>query len=233
MRHAAARGLLDADTAARSADRVAELRSWLAGFDEPAISVVGSREHLALAAELAARSMTLVRDDDGLLPLRLGPDARVTAIQPRPTDQTPADTSSSVAPGLAAALRSRFPSVDEIVVGHAPSAEEIAAVRDAVRGQDAVVVGTTAALLEPAQATLVEAVLGVGPPTVTVSLRTPFDLAAYPSARCHVAAYGILPPTLSALADALAGTTGFPGRLPAAVPALYPTGHGLGSVGVA
>jgi beta-N-acetylhexosaminidase len=199
----------------------------LAGFDQPDLGVVGSLEHRELAREIAARSLTLVRDDDGLLPLRLSGGARIAAIQPRPTDQTPADTSSTVAPGLAAALRARFGAVDELVVEHAPTTAEITAVRDAVRDHDAVVLGTTAAVIEPSQAALADAILSLGRPTVTVALRTPFDLAAYPAARCHVAAYGILPPTLAALAEALAGDASFPGRLPAALHGLYPTGHGL------
>jgi beta-N-acetylhexosaminidase len=229
LRRAASRGLLDETAAKASAGRVASLRRWLAdaGRKQPNIRIVGSDEHQALALELAARSLTLVRDDEGLLPLRLPDYARVAAIQPEPTDLTPADTSSAVAPQLAASLRSRFAGVDEFVVPHAPSDADVAALRDAVRDHDAIVVGTTAALLEPSQAALVDALLGLGRPTVTVGLRAPFDLAAYPAARCHVAAYGILPPTLAALADALAGHAGFPGRLPAAVPGLYPTGHGL------
>jgi beta-N-acetylhexosaminidase len=223
------RGLLSPADAARSAARVDVLHGWLGGFVQPDLSIVGSAAHLALADELAERSITLVRDDDGLLPLRLAPGARILAIQPRPVDQTPADTTSTVAPGLASALRGRFAAVDEIVVSHAPSPREIAAARDAARGPgvDAVVVGTSAAFLEPAQAALVEAVLSAGRPTVTVALRTPFDLAAYPAARCHVAAYGILPPTLRALAATVAGAAPFQGRLPAAIPGLYPTGHGL------
>jgi len=227
LANAAAHGLLDLDACSRSAARVAALRAWLATFDQPDLAVVGSDEHRALARELAARSLTLVRDDDDLLPLRLPAGARIAAIQPRPTDQTPADTTSSIAPGLATALRTRFEHVDELVVEHAPSADDIAAARNAVRDHDVIVLGTTAAYLEPAQAALAEAILGLGRPTVTVALRTPFDLAAYPAARCHVAAYGILPPTLDALAAGLAGEASFPGRLPAAVPGLYRTGHGL------
>jgi beta-N-acetylhexosaminidase len=226
---AAARGELSGEDAARSAARLGALHGWLAGFPQPDLSIVGSAAHLELADELAARSITLVRDDDGLLPLRLQSGARILAIQPRPTDQTPADTTSTVAPGLASALREPFEAVDEIVVAHAPSPSEIAAARDAALGADvgAVVVGTSAAFLEPAQAALVEAVLSVGRPTVTVALRTPFDLAAYPAARCHIAAYGILTPTLRALAATLAGAEPFRGRLPAGVTGLYPTGHGL------
>jgi beta-N-acetylhexosaminidase len=79
-----------------------------------------------------------------------------------------------------------------------------------------VVVGTIAASSDPAQARLVEALLDTGRPVVTVALRTPWDLAAYPRARTHVAAYGILQPTLAALAAAMTGAIPFQGRLPVA-----------------
>ena len=96
-----------------------------------------------------------------------------------------------------------------------------------VRDHALIVVGTTAALGERGQAALVEALLAAGPPVVTVALRTPFDLAAYPLSRVHVSSYGLLPPSLEALGAGLFGRAGFPGRLPAAIPGLHPTGHGL------
>jgi beta-N-acetylhexosaminidase len=225
---AAAQGGLDLDRTRRSADRVRALTDWLAGFDQPDMSAVRRTDHRELAAELAARSITLVRDEGRRLPLRLDPAARVLAVMPVPTDQTPADTSSTVEPGLAAAIRRCHRTVDEIIVSHAPTADEILAVREAAGRSDLVVVGTTAALVEPAQAALVDAVLGAGPPVVTVALRTPFDLAAHPASLTHVSTYGILRPSLDALADALFGSAGFPGRLPAAIRGLHPTGHGLG-----
>jgi beta-N-acetylhexosaminidase len=227
LRHAAARGLVDSAAARVSAARVQDLRQWLAGFDRPDLSVVGGPAHAALASELASRALTLVRDDDGLLPLALEPTDRIAAIMPTPTDQTPADTSSTVPPGLAAALRAHHPAVDEIVVAHAPSSDEIAAVRERVRDHKLIVVGTTAAFTERAQAALVEGLLEVGRPVITIALRTPFDLAAYPSSRVHASSYGILQPSLEALGAALFGRAGFPGRLPAAIPGLHPTGHGL------
>jgi beta-N-acetylhexosaminidase len=227
LRHAANRGLVDGAAARASAERVGALREWLAAFDPPELSIVGGAAHAALARELAERALTLVRDDDRRLPLALSPTDRIAAIMPAPTDQTPADTSSTVAPGLAAALRAHHQAVDEIVVAHAPTPTEIADVRERVRDHAVVVVGTTAALIERGQAELVEALLGAGPSVVTVALRTPFDLAAYPQSRVHVSSYGLLPPSLEALGAALFGGAGFPGRLPAAVPGLYPTGHGL------
>jgi len=227
LRHAAARGLIDVASACASAGRVRALREWLAGFDQPELAVVGSVAHAALADELAAQALTLVRDDDCLVPMALQPSDRIAAIMPTPTDQTPADTSSTVKAGLAAALRVHHPAVDEIVVDHAPSADQIAAIREHVRDHALIVVGTTAALAERGQAALVEGLLAAGPPVVTVALRTPFDLAAYPQSRVHVSSYGLLPPSLEALGAALFGRAGFPGRLPAAIPGLHPTGHGL------
>lgn len=226
LAEAAGRGVLDVGRARRSADRVRALTDWLLGFDQPDLSVVGSPGHRALAAELAARSITLLRDD-GRLPLRLDPGARVVAVMPAPTDQTPADTSSTVEPGLATALRRHHPKVDEVVVAHAPSPDEIRATREVAVRSDLVVVGTTAALLEPSQAELVAALLETGVPVVTVALRTPFDLTAYPASTIHVSTYGILGPSLDALADALFGAAGFRGRLPAAVPGIHPTSHGI------
>ena len=96
---AVARELLDPAEVAATERRVAALRAWLGSAGPaPDLSVVGSAEHLALAAELAARSITLVRDPGGLLPLT-GESGPILAVMPRPADLTPADTSSTVAPG--------------------------------------------------------------------------------------------------------------------------------------
>jgi beta-N-acetylhexosaminidase len=225
---AAAAGVLDGERVRRSADRVRELAGWLAGFDQPDLSVVGCAEHRAIAAELAARSITLVRDGDVRIPLRPAAGARIAAIMPAPTDQTPADTSSTVPPGLARALRGHHGAVDEFIVGHAPTDNEITAVQAAVADHDIVIVGTTAALIEPRQASLVEATLAAARgAVVTIALRTPFDLAAYPASRTHLSTYGILEPSLDALADVIFGLAPAVGRLPAAVPGLHPTGHGI------
>jgi beta-N-acetylhexosaminidase len=223
--HAARRRLFDATEIAHSAARIDALRAWLGTAGAaPALDVVGSAEHRALAREVAERSVTLVRDDARLLPLRAG-GGRVLAVMPRPADLTPADTSSAVPPGLAAALRSCGAEVDEVVVGIEPSRSEIAAVRDAARDAAVVVLGTISASLVAGQADLARAVIGTGIPTVTVALRTPWDLSAYPEAATHLCTYSILPESLDALARGLFGELPFRGALPVAstaVPAAAP-----------
>jgi beta-N-acetylhexosaminidase len=213
---AAARRLFDPAELIASAARLATLRARLATVARPDPSVVRSAAHLTLAREVAERSLTLVRDHDGLLPLRLEPGARILAVMPAPRELTPADTSASVPAGLARALRVRWPDVDEVVTAHPPTEPEIAAVAARSRDADVVIVGTIAASADPAQARLVDALLDAGRPVVTVALRTPWDLASYPRARTHMVAYGILQPTLDALADAVFGAISFRGRLPVA-----------------
>jgi len=135
---------------------------------------------------------------------------------PEPRDLTPADTSSLVAPGVAHALRTRFDSVEEVVVGVAPSDEEIAGLRRRAAGGeiDAVIVGTIEAHRQPAQAALVGALAETGTPTVAVAMRTPWDVAVYPAGVPALATYSIHPDPLEALARALVGDIPTPGRSP-------------------
>lgn len=230
LRRAAEVDLFDRDGVRASDARIGGLRRWLAGFENPGLEVVGSVEHAAIARELAERSLTLVRDRARMLPLRVSPDARLLAIMPAPRDLTPADTSSYVRPGLAAALRERHPAVDEIVTGHPPTAAEVAGILERAGRYDGIVVGTIVATPGSTQAALVSGLLATGRPVVTVALRTPWDLAAYPAAGIHVCTYSILPESLAALASALFGASPrapFPGRLPVAVEGIAPRGHGL------
>jgi beta-N-acetylhexosaminidase len=81
-----------------------------------------------------------------------------------------------------------------------------------------VLVGTINATREPGQANLVNALLAVGVKTVAAALRLPYDLAAYPAAPAYVCTYSILEPSMRALAAALFGRSGFPGKLPVTIP---------------
>ena len=210
---AAGRDLLPPEGVAASLARVAGLRQMLAG-PLPDPSVIGSVEHRALAEELARRSITLVRDDGHLLPLRLEADAELFVVMPRPADLTPADTSSTIAPGLADAIRPHHSRVTSHLVAQDPDPAEIAAARAAAEGADALVIGTISASLQPGQVALIESLLALGKPTITVALRTPWDGDAYPASTTHACTYSVLEPSLVAFADALFGRAPFPGRLP-------------------
>jgi beta-N-acetylhexosaminidase len=195
--------------------RVGDLRTWLAGFEQPPSGVVGSSEHAELADELARRSITRIRDRDDRLPLRPREGDRILVVEPRPRDLTPADTTSWLpAGGLAAALRERWPALDGIVVDVPIAEAEIGAIATRAGDVDLVVLGTVDALGEPGQADLARALVARGVRVVAVALRAPWDADAYPEVGTVVATYGIQPPTLRALAAALAGEVAISGRLP-------------------
>lgn len=221
---AAERELFDPDELAATERRIAALRAWLGAAETavPDLSVVGGAEHEALAAELAARSTTLVADPADILPLPPGRAGRILAVMPRPTDLTPADTSSTVRPALAAALRRYHPDVDEVVVEPEPDAASIAAIRDRAAGADYVVIGTIDAHRLTAQLRLVEAVAATGTPTIAVAMRGPWDVAAYPAGVTALATYSILPGSLDALAAVIAGRAQAVGRLPVRLPVPVP-----------
>lgn len=214
------RGLVS-PTATR--ERVGRLRRWLAGFSRPDRDVVGCAEHRVLAREVALRSVTLIRDDPSILPLE--PSGSILAVMPRPADLTPADTSSTVAPGLASALRSHHPDVTEVVTSSVPTGNEISGAARQAEDASAVVVATLTA--GPEQAALVEALASTGTPVVSVAARTPFDLAAYPKIGTHLCTYSIQPASMEALAEVVLGITAPRGRLPVAIPGLYDRGHGI------
>ena len=221
------RELLGGHALHTSARRILALKAWVGQHEQPPLETVGCAEHLALAAEIATQAVTLVRDTAQQLPLRLPSTARVAAILPRPEDLTPADTSSYEVPQLAAALRPYHPTVDEFTIPLDPDSATIAALRDQVRDYDLIIVGTINATMYPGQAALMQALQAAGQPLIAVALRLPYDLAAYPAVPTYLCTYSVQPPSLAALAAALWGAAPISGRLPVAIPDLYPSGYGL------
>jgi beta-N-acetylhexosaminidase len=221
------RQLLDEQHLQRSLRRIAALRTWVARHPQPDLGVVGCAAHQALAAELARRAITLLRDDAHLLPLRLSAETTVAVIMPQPQNLTPADTSQFVTPTLAQAIHAHHPHVTSFIHPHTPDPSDIAALRDQLAAYDLLVVGTIAASTNPAQAALANALLTLGKPTITVALRTPYDLRAYPQAQTHLCTYAILPPSMTALAAALFGRAPISGQLPVTIDGVAPFGAGL------
>lgn len=215
---AAIDGRLDASASARASRRVFALRRWLGrpivAAARPGLDVVGSAAHAALAAEIAERSITLVRDTAHLLPLRARDPAPLLVVAPRPVDLTPADTSSYLRLDLVEGLRTLGLAAEGLEMPLDPSPVDIAGLRAIAAGRKVVVVGTIDASVHDGQAALVRTLTADGVAVVAIALRTPFDLDAYPDVAAYVCAYGLQPPTIVALAAALVGRIPFIGRLP-------------------
>ncbi len=166
-----------------------------------------------------------MRNDRGVIPLRLESTSSVLVLEPEPTNVTPADTTALYDPSLAQAVRNRHGNADGIVYPHDPEPSDIVALVDQAGSHDLVIVGTVNAT--PGQADLVHRISGLDATLITVSLREPQDLGSYPEATTHVCAYSSHGPSVDALVGAIFGESSFSGRLPVAIPGLYESGHGL------
>ena len=215
------RDLIPDQALAESRQRIELVRKGLR-VAKPDPAVVGGSIDLAL--ELAERSVTVVRNDGGLLPLRLEPDARILSLQPAPVRVTPADTSNLYPPVMAQALQAHHERVTEVVYPQSPTPGDISRILTQAAEHQLVIVGTVNAGAE--QAALVNGLLQVGRPVVTVALRAPYDLSSYPGSSTHLSTYTALEPSMVALAQTLFEAGG-KGRLPVAIPGLHPRGHGL------
>jgi beta-N-acetylhexosaminidase len=179
----------------------------------PIAETVRTPEHLLLARQVARDSVTLVRDDAQVLPLR--PETRLLLIYPQGV------------PKVEAALRAHFSDLHSLPVHRNPEDSEIRTAVEKATEAEAVVIATLDAMTFPSQADMVQVLAGQARPIVVVALRSPYDLLMFPQQSTYVAIYGETPRSLEAMSELLCGEIQPRGLLPVDLPGLYPFGHGL------
>ncbi len=168
----------------------------------------GTAEIRALSRDVAAQSITLLRDDAHLLPLPT--DAKLLIVE----------TANGI--GLGKTLGAAT-----ITVNAQPKASDINAVLGMGKDGRITLVATTDAGKNRQQADLVNALLKAKIPTIVVAVRGPYDLMYLEAAPTYLASYGSNPPSIEALAAVLTGKVKPRGRLPVELPGLYKLDSGL------
>jgi beta-N-acetylhexosaminidase len=177
-------------------------RLGLSGDQSVPTPVVGTPEQVATMADIAARSVTSLRDT--ALPLQPGQDVLVTGWG--------VSTTQNLTNGLTA----RGLSTTRFYTG-SPTAAVIVQAVAAAQAADVTVVTTYNAWGDLNQQNLVAALLATGKPIVVASVGGPYDIAYFPQATTYLAAYDYQPVSVTALADVLAGRTQATGRLPVTI----------------
>ncbi|WP_428949989.1 glycoside hydrolase family 3 protein [Streptomyces sp. cg35] len=199
------------------------------GFEDRAERVVGRPEFRSDVVAITARSTTLVKNDNGALPIRTG--ARGVLVT----------GSDSVAVSrLAASFTSRGHAVTSLDAGATPDRGRIDEVVAAAAAADLVVVATSGLTVGGgkdagvAQVGLVRALLAAKTRVVVVGVRTPYDINRFPDAPVYLATYGNGADALDHAVQVIVGEHGPSGRLPVSIPVagdpsqtLFPIGHGL------
>jgi beta-glucosidase-like glycosyl hydrolase len=169
--------------------------------------VLDSQEHRDLAAEIARRALTLVREGH-VLPLTRATKISLILVNDFPEQNVLAD--------LDRELRARGDvvqtiSIDPRTQGLPPITGDVAVIGFAVRARSG-----AGSLAVPATAKRLVETLKI--PTIGISFGTPYLLREVPAIGTYVCAYGIQSVMQVAAARALFGESPFEGKLPVTIP---------------
>jgi beta-N-acetylhexosaminidase len=213
----------------QSVHRILSLKLKQGLFENPYVDVdevssrVGTPEHLAVADEITNKTVTLVKNDDGVLPL-----------QPGPRDVLVTGWGVSTTQTLAAGIAERGATTEVYETGNNPTASQRQTAAAKAATKDLVVVSSQRAWASTQQQDLVDDLLATGTPVVVLAVRDPYDIAYFTEAPTYVATYSYSPVSLGAATRVLFGEVDPTGKLPVSIPTaedpdteLYPYGHGL------
>ncbi|MBV9110893.1 MAG: glycoside hydrolase family 3 C-terminal domain-containing protein [Gemmatimonadetes bacterium] len=196
--------------------------------DVPAMQrTVGSEAHRRLAAEVAERSITLVRDTRALVPLAPGARRILSIVY--------ADNNSTTGSAFNAVLGSGGRSVQTARIGAGTGAAQYASLRTQADAADVVVIS---AYVNPVQyrgsveagsgfSAFVESLGKAGKPVVVVSFGSPYLLRDFPSVPAYMLGWGPEAVCQDAAARALLGQAPISGHLPVTIAAGVPRGTGI------
>lgn len=182
---------------------------------------VGTPQNLATVQALTDRTTTVLRNDDGLLPLTDPGKVLVVGVG---DTVNPTKTPTQLATALGGTA---------LPTGTRPSEATIVQAETAAADADTVVVLTNNLSAFTQQRTLLTRLLATGKPVVAVATQVPYD-AGFVQAPTWVATYSWRGVSMTALAKVLRGEISPSGKLPVAVPdgadpttVRYAFGHGL------
>jgi beta-N-acetylhexosaminidase len=186
-----------------------------------------SAEHAAVAARLAAASLTLVRDRDRLVPLPRG-STRVLHVAYSLDDSFRAPTFSST-------LERAGYQVTTETVSPNSTAERFRALTSRAKAADLVVVSANLVpreyrgplALRDRYSSFVEGLIVDGVPMVAVSFGSPYLLDYFPSISSYLIAWSTGVESQRAAAQALAGQIPITGHLPVSLPPYHTIGEGV------
>ena len=240
IREAVERGEIPRPQVDRSVERLLRVKARLGlqrarTVDVEAVPAgLGGRAREAVATEIAARAITLLKDDRSQVPIRPRAGARVLVLSL--IDHASGWREGAPGRVLVPELRKRWADVTAAEVSDRTTAAEIDLLEAIGRRSDVVVAATYVRIvpgngrmgLSPAQQELV-ARLGADPPRpfVVVAFGSPYvgDLA--PKVPALLLTYEVGDAPEAAAARALCGEAPIGGKLPVAIPGFFPVGHGL------
>jgi beta-N-acetylhexosaminidase len=193
-------------------------------------SLVNTPEGSEAAQRIADRSVTLVRNENGILPLRTSQSAAGTVFY-----TLTEGTASVEGMAFSAEVRRSLPQATLIRADSMMSEAAIDAAFQRGGGADRYVVAAFAsvapnrgsAALGGSLPRLVQDLIATKKPVVFVALGNPYLLRNFPDVAAYLAAYSTVPPSETAVVKALFGEMPVTGKLPVTIPGYAKVGYGI------
>lgn len=196
-------------------------------------AIVGSRAHAAVAQEISEKAITLVKDERNVVPLKAPRDAAVLYL-------SVIDYASGWREGvpgrtLVPELKSRWPNLTAIEVTDRTTPSEHELIRTLARKADVIVAGVYVRIasysgrmdLSGPQIQLLDSLAALDRPFVAALFGNPYTATFLPKLPAVLLAYEFSDFSERAAARAMAGEIRIGGKLPIALPGMFPVGHGL------
>ena len=194
--------------------------------------VVGSRDVVKLATDIAEHAVTLVRDEDKLVPLKnLRPDSRIFNLA-----ITNGDDRNWIANAFVSKLNRSGVKVETVVLDERSTDLEVQKAIEGAKSADLVLASlygrvrsgqVSSVGIPDTGARALSALIAAKTPMVGISFGNPYLLQSFPGLRTYLVAYGDMPSLQHAVARALVGEIDVVGKLPISLPGLYSRGTGI------
>jgi beta-N-acetylhexosaminidase len=193
--------------------------------------LVSSKDVRALATEIAEHAVTLVRDEDKLVPLSFKPESKIFNLA-----VTNGDDRAWIARVFASRLKTGGLKMETIVLDERATDKEVQKAIEKAQAADVVVASLYGRVrsgqklsvgIPETGARALSAAIAAKKPIVGISFGNPYLLQSFPGLRTYVVAYGDMPSLQQAVARALLGEIDVVGKLPISLPGLYPRGTGI------
>ena len=194
--------------------------------------IVGSKDAVALAGEIAERAITLVRDEDKLVPLKnLKADARLFNLA-----ITNGEDRNWISNAFVTRIGRNGLKVETVVLDERSSEQDVQKAIERAKSADLVFASlygrvrsgqASSVGIPQTGARALSALIEAKTPVVGISFGNPYLLQSFPGLRTYMVAYGDMPSLQQAVARALMGEIDITGKLPISLPGLYPRGTGI------
>lgn len=176
---------------------------------------IGLPENLQAADDITNKSITLIKNDNNILPLKAGTKVFVTG----PTSGNPAQ--------LSRILNNKGLISEAYATNSSPTTGQISSAISKASGYNYVIITTYTAKTNKAQQNLVKAMLDAGKKVIIAATGNPYDIMAFPNVNGCLNVYGNRMVSINALGRVITGEVNPSGKLPVDIPNLYSFGYGL------